>query len=220
MHDTARVILIALGACVNMLLSVFVKFRLIGMPLLPVKGKVSESTVQHIGVIGNYATLLATCMLLLLNVWANESDIIMNVIAPSFLLMLVDDGVLFFELSRGSFRYFPVLLTILGALWGQMIVNSYGSFLKVGASAAIWDVLFALPTLPSHLSLLLLLWHGGSKKGGGRLWSIVLFVIVDFCCIFAATRPVVQWMAIVGLAGQMIRLYVGQFWSHAVDTIM
>lgn len=219
-HDTARIILIAIGACVNMLLSSFVKFRLLGMPLLPSAIGLTDAMVQHIGVIGNYATLLATCMLMLLNVWANEGDIAMGIVCPTFLLMLVDDGILFFELARGSFRYFPTVLTVLGSLWGKLLYGAYGTMLKAGAGAAVWDVVYALPTLPSHLSLLFLLWHAGTKRGGSRLGGVLLFVIIDFFCIFCSNRPTVQWMAIVGLTGQMVRLYVGEFWTRNVDTIM
>ena len=122
-------------------------------------------------------------------------------------------------LSQEGFRYFPVLASLLMVYWGTMGHNIYEIWTRETPGLAISTLLYATPVLPSHISLLWLLYNG-TKKGGIVMGSVIVFVVIDIVCILFTTNAVVQWMAIVGITGQMARLYVGKFWAHSIGTIV
>eukprot|EP00758_Cryptobia_borreli_P002346 Tbor_TRINITY_DN2962_c0_g2::TRINITY_DN2962_c0_g2_i1::g.1133::m.1133 len=182
-HDNTRMTLLSIGSVANMLLAILIKFRLSGNPLLPSPLPMTEDTVQYIGVVGNYATLMSTCMMIILNAWAGDGNIPMYIFISTFLLILVDDGILFSHFGHGTYRYFPVLLSILVSLWGTLLYEAYVTYtVTESISDALGVVAYSIAVLPSHLSLLRLLYHGGSKKGGLPMNKILLFIVIDFWC--------------------------------------
>lgn len=221
MHEIGRMTLLGVVGCVNLFLAVLIKFRLEGKSLLPNPLPITTSEyVQQIGIIGNYSTLLTVVILSILNVWAGGSEPIMFVASGLILLLLIDDEMLFFELHKGSNRYIPVLSYILAVLWGSLVYDAYQAHWgKSAFMVIVKSIAYALPVLPSHISLLRFLILGRSK-GGARVPAVVAFVVIDLLCLMFASRTKLQWLAVVGIAGQLCRLYEARFWRKSNSSVL
>eukprot|EP00658_Telonema_sp_P-2_P035854 TRINITY_DN26018_c0_g1_i2.p1 TRINITY_DN26018_c0_g1~~TRINITY_DN26018_c0_g1_i2.p1 ORF type:complete len:571 (-),score=94.33 TRINITY_DN26018_c0_g1_i2:256-1968(-) len=214
-----RMTVLSTASVAFMLLGVFTHFRVTGNSLLPNTTGLTIESIQNVAVVGNYATLLSVVLMLVLNFTIGEGNLPMYIAICSFLLMLVEDDMLCLGLSQEGFRYFPVLASLLAVYWGTMGHNIFEIWTRETPGLAISTLLYATPVLPSHISLLWLLYNG-TKKGGIVMGSVIVFVVIDIVCILFTTNAVVQWMAIVGITGQMARLYVGKFWAHSIGTIV
>lgn len=221
MHEIGRMTLLGVVASVNLFLAVLLKFRLEGKSLLPNSTPITTSEyVQQIGIIGNYSTLLTVVIFTILNLWAGGADPLIFVASGLILLLLIDDEMLFFELHKGANRYIPVLAYILAALWGTLLFDAYQAHWgKAHVAAILKSIAYALPVLPSHVSLLRFLMLGRSR-GGARVSAVVAFVVVDLLCLLFASRTKLQWLALVGIAGQLCRLYEARFWRKSHNSVL
>ena len=214
-----RMTVLSIASVAFMVLGVFTHFRVTGNSLLPNATGLTIESIQNVAVVGNYATLLSVVLMLVLNFTIGEGNLPMYIAICSFLLMLVEDDMLCVGLSQEGFRYFPMLLSLLLVYWATLGHNMYEVWTRETPGLAMWTFLYATPVIPSHVSLLLLLYNG-TKKGGIIMGSVIVFVVIDLLCIIFTTNAVVQWMAIVGITGQMARLYVAKFWAHSIGTIV
>ncbi|KAH9578963.1 hypothetical protein LSM04_008600 [Trypanosoma melophagium] len=221
-YSAGRKRLLSVAAVTNLFIAIVLKFHLAGKSLLPSPLPLTSDLLEQTGIVVNYATVIAVTALTALNIWCNGNEPGLHVATSLFLLLLVEDGVLFTELERGHFRYFPVLLYAVLTLWLSLLHDSYlsghHSFLE-GIQQAVWGVATALPVLPSHISLLMVLWFG-KKRGGTPSSAVLLFVALDILCLLFSTRKTVQWMAIVGICGQSARLFEAQFWKRRLEVML
>ncbi|ORC87362.1 uncharacterized protein TM35_000221610 [Trypanosoma theileri] len=221
-YTTGRKRLLSVASVTNLFIAIVLKFRLAGKSLLPSPLPLSSDMVEQAGVVVNYSTVIAVTALTTLNVWCNGNEPGLHVATSLFLLLLVEDGILFTDLERGHFRYFPVLLYSVITLWITLLHDSYVSghlSLPDRVQQAVWGVVSALPVLPSHISLLMLLWFG-KKRGGTPSSGVLFFVALDILCLLLSTRKTVQWMAIVGVCGQSARLFEAQFWKRRLEVML
>ncbi|KEG11536.1 hypothetical protein DQ04_02521020 [Trypanosoma grayi] len=220
-YTMGRKRLLSVTSVTSLFTAIVLKFRLSGKALLPGALPLTQEVQEQAGLMVNYATILAVTALTTLNVWCGGNEPGLHVTTSLFLLLLVDDGVLFSELGRGHFRYFPSLAYVVGILWLCLLYDAYASGLTVlgGYLQAMWSIICAAPVLPSHVSLLLLLWFG-RKRGGTPLSGVLVFVALDVLCLLLSTRKIIQWMAIVGVFGQSARLFEAQFWKRRLEMIL
>lgn len=217
LHENGRMLLLAFSSCTSLFMAIVLRMRLAGQSLFPRPLQMTEDMVQQVGLIGNYSTLLTCVTSSILNFWAGDGSPVVYIAVSFFLLLLCDDEMLFFALSNKSFRYFPVMLYACLSLWASHGMDSYVMATEKGWKDGLKTALYGLPVLPSHVSLLTLLYFGRSRVGLPALVVVVMGVL-DVLCLILSPYPLVQWMAVVGIVGQLTRLYDAQFWrkSHVV----
>ncbi|RNC57316.1 hypothetical protein TcCL_ESM05078 [Trypanosoma cruzi] len=212
---------LSVAGVTSLFIAIILKFRVSGKSLLPCALPLTLELVEQVGLLVNYSTVIAVSALTTHNIWRNGSEPGLHVATSLFLLLLADDGVLFTGLGRGQFRYFPVLVYVLSVLWLCLIYDAYASGQTAvgGLWQCIRSIFYAMPVVPSHVSLLLLLWFG-RKRGGTPTSGVFVFVVLDMLCLLLSTRKTLQWMAIIGVCGQCARLFEAQFWKKRLETIL
>ena len=204
LHENGRMLLLAFATCTNLFLAIIVRMRLAGQSLFPKPVQLTEAMVQQVGLIGNYATLLACVTTSILNFWAGDGSPVIYIACSFFLLLLCDDEMLFFALSKNSFRYFPVMAYACLALWSSLAEDAYTIAVEKSPRDGLMTMVYALPVLPSHVSLLTLLYFGRSRAGLPVV-AVVILCGIDVLCLMLSPYPLVQWMAVVGIVGQLTR---------------
>ncbi|KPA84896.1 hypothetical protein ABB37_01349 [Leptomonas pyrrhocoris] len=212
--EQGSVRLLAVVVVVHLGLAVLLNCRISGRPLLPKCKEVSREFAMSLSVALNFSVELAVALLCAINFYANDSEPAIYVLSSLFLLIFVNDDVMFFGLREHNFRYFPPAvcafsLLWLCAVWGAWRVGeaSLSTLSQLGWIASA--LLQASLTVPAQISLLVLLWKGrkmGSSPGFVVVGSVVLNVL---CLIFVSSKSI-QWMAIVGILGQCARLFDNQ----------
>jgi hypothetical protein len=199
---------------VHLGLAVLLNTRLSGRPLLPKCKDIGSDTAMSLGVILNFSTELAVALLCAINFYGNDSEPAIYVMSAFFLLLFVNDNMMFFGLREHNFRYFPPAACAFALLWMCTIWNAWrmGAASLSSLSQLQWiahALLQASLTVPAQISLLVLLWKGrkmGSSPGFVVVGSLVLNVV---CLLVVSSKPI-QWMAIVGILGQCARLFDNQ----------
>ncbi|RNF25744.1 uncharacterized protein Tco025E_01984 [Trypanosoma conorhini] len=220
-YTTGRRRQLSVAGITSLFMAIVLKFRVCGKSLVPDALPLTSEVIEQVGLLVNYTTVIAVSALTTHNIWCNGSEPGLHVATSLFLLLLADDGVLFTGLERGHFRYFPVLVYLLGVLWLCLLYDAYAASQTVlgGVVQCLWSVFYALPVVPSHVSLLLLLWFG-KRRGGTPTSGVLAFVALDMLCLLFSARKTLQWMAIVGVCGQSARLFEAQFWKKRLETVL
>ncbi|ESL07569.1 hypothetical protein TRSC58_04739 [Trypanosoma rangeli SC58] len=220
-YTTGRRRQLSVAGVTSLFMAIVLKFRVCGKPLLPAALPLTVEVIEQVALLVNYTSIIAVSALTMHNIWSNGNEPGLHVATSLFLLLLADDGVLFTGLEWGHFRYFPVLVYILSVLWLCFLYDAYVSTQTVlgGVVQCLWAVFYAMPVIPSHVSLLLLLWFG-RKRGGTPTSAVLVFVALDMLCLLFSACKTLQWMAIVGVCGQSARLFEAQFWKKRLETIL
>jgi hypothetical protein len=214
MYEQGSMRLLAVVVVVHLGLAVLLNTRLSGRPLLPKCKDIGSDTAMSLGVILNFSTELAVALLCAINFYGNDSEPAIYVMSAFFLLLFVNDNMMFFGLREHNFRYFPPAACAFALLWMCTIWNAWrmGAASLSSLSQLQWiahALLQASLTVPAQISLLVLLWKGrkmGSSPGFVVVGSLVLNVV---CLLVVSSKPI-QWMAIVGILGQCARLFDNQ----------
>lgn len=217
-YEQGQMQLLSIIAVTNLFVAVVLKARLCGKPLLPQCVPATSRTFQQLGVVTNYATLVTVVIMSVLNYWANDNEPGLYVITSLLLLLMTDDEVIFFDLSRGYFRYFPSVMLSLTFLWVCVCHGAWnmGTTLPTRMTEVAWACVRTLALVPAQASLLIFLWKSGIQKGrrgttaststGSRIlfWlSLALSLVV----LVITSRQAVQWMSLVCVCGQVARIF-------------
>ncbi|KPI90115.1 hypothetical protein ABL78_0760 [Leptomonas seymouri] len=214
MYTQGSIRLLAVVVVMHLGLAVLLNCRLSGRPLLPRCQDIGDESAMLLGVVLNFSVELAVALLCVINFYSNGNEPSIYVVSSLFLLLFVNDGVMFFELHKHHFRYLPPVGCALSLLWMCTIVNAWSmGAVSLSLVSRLQFIAYALMqaslTLPAQMSLLMLLWKGpkmGSSHGFVVVGSVVLNVL---CLLFVPSKPI-QWMAIVGISGQCARLFDNQ----------
>ncbi|AIO01179.1 hypothetical protein LPMP_322940 [Leishmania panamensis] len=213
MHEQGSMRLLAVIIVVHLGLSVMINCRLSGRPLLPKCQVISREASLSLGVIANFSTELSVMLLCAINFYGNDSDPALYVLFSLLLLLFVDDELIFFELKEHNFRYFAPVACALTLLWLCTMWNAWLTAAPHGLLSQLrretWAVVQASFTLPAQISLLSLLWKG-RKMGSSPGFVVIGSVLLNLACLLLVSDKAVQWMAIVGIFGQCVRIFEAQ----------
>ncbi|AYU81845.1 hypothetical protein LdCL_320035400 [Leishmania donovani] len=213
MYEQGSLRLLAVIVVMYLGLSVMINCRLSGRPLLPKCREISHEASLPLGVIANFSTELSVALLCAINFFGNDSEPALYVLSSLLLLLFVDDEVIFFGLKEHHFRYFAPTACSLTLLWLCTMWNAWRAAAPQGLLSQLrretWSLAQASVTLPSQISLLVLLWRG-RKMGSSPGFVVVGSVLLNLACLLLVSDKAVQWMAIVGILGQCARIFETQ----------
>lgn len=203
--------LMAVAAGVHLSVAVLLNCRVNNRSLLPRCIPLSEEASSSVALVVNLSTELAVLLLCSINFYGSGNEPALYVLLSLLLLLSVDDGLVFVGLKQGSFRYFPPVVCALGLLWWCNVTTAWGTSSALSVMRGIDAVMNALFlgafTLPSQGSLLYVLWNGKQRGGVPAVVVIGSILLNVLCLLFISSDKSVQWMAIVGICGQCVRLF-------------
>jgi len=223
LQHISSVAIMSLIACANILISIIIKCKLVGMPLIRSKytnsGKdtnflyVPPKTVLPLGLIVNISCLTGFLCMAMLNILVNESNVFVFVLLSSLLLVLHQDEYLFNNFNPDKQRYVPPLVNIETLLGMIAAVELYSS---LSMARMFRNLLMLLLLVPSHV----VVWNFLNTFKTPRFSHSFLASIIGLIALLGTTMPPIRWLALTGVAGIGCIFFAVTLWSKQRETIL